>query len=217
MFRAILFQQWRWTRLVVVFGTLAAFAVPLFSVRGAAAIMDHGTAAGFLGGIQSWGVAYPTLAGALGVLMAVTLWAPDHRGRHVYALALPLPRWRYVILRYFAGLTLLAAPVSGLALGALLASATVSLPAGLHPYPVALTLRFTLAVLVAFTLFFSVSAGTARTAGAILGAVAALVVVQILLSAAGSSTDILMPVLNGVLSSPGPFAIFTGRWMLIDV
>ena len=217
MYRAILFQQWRWTRLVVVLGTLAAFAVPLFSLRGAAAVMDHGTAAGFLGDLQSWGIAYPTLAGALGVLMAVTLWAPDHRGRHVYALALPVPRWRYVTLRYLAGLTLLAAPAAGLALGAFLASATVSLPPGLHPYPLALSCRFALAVLVAFTLFFSISAGTARTAGVILGLAATLVVAQILLSAAGTDADILMPVLNGVLSSPGPFAVFTGRWMLVDV
>src|SRR4029077_1637204 len=139
-------------------------------------------------------------------------WTPDHRGRHVYSLALPIPRWKLVTYRYLAGLSLLAVPVLGLTLGAVVASATASLPTGLHSYPLALALRFALAALVAFTLFFAVSSGTARTAGVILGAIAALVVVQVLLSAAGTEVDILAPIVNILLISPGPFAIFTGRW-----
>ena len=217
MFRAILFQQWKWTRWIVAMSTVAAFAIPLFSLRGSSVGLEHREAARFLGDVQSWGVLYPTLAGALGVLLAITLWAPDHRGRHVYSLALHIPRWRLVTLRYLAGLTLLAAPVIGLTLGTLVASAAASLPTGLHAYPLGLSIRFSLAALVAFTLFFSVSSGTARTAGIILGSVAALVVVQVLLSATGSQADILMPIVNAILTAPGPFAIFTGRWMLIDV
>jgi hypothetical protein len=217
MFRAILFQQWKWTRPIVALGTVAAFAIPLFSLRSSSAAMDHKMAARLLGDIQSWGVLYPTLAGALGVLVAIALWTPDHRGRHVYSLALPIARWRYVTLRYLAGLTLLAAPVVALALGAIIASATASLPTGLHPYPMGLAVRFALAALVAFTLFFAVSSGTARTAATILGAIGALVIVQILLSAMGSQANVLMPIVNALLTAPGPFAIFTGRWMLIDV
>lgn len=217
MFRAILFQQWKWTRIVVILGTVVGFAVPLFSTRGISGGVDHKVAAEFLSGIQSWGVLYPALAGALGVLVAITLWTPDHRGRHVYSLVLPLPRWRYVLLRYAAGLTLLAAPILAVMLGCLLASGMASLPIGLHPYPLALSVRFALAVLVAFTMFFAISSGTKRTAGIILGSLAALVVVQVLLAAAGTETNLLAPVLNGILTAPGPFAIFTGRWMLIDV
>ncbi|HZH41246.1 MAG TPA: hypothetical protein VFD85_09560 [Gemmatimonadales bacterium] len=217
MFRAILYQQWKWTRLIVCLGTVAAFAIPIFSLSSSTAAMDHKMAAAFLGHVQGWGVFYPVLAGTLGVLVAIALWTPDHRGRHVYSLALPIPRWRYVALRYLAGLTLLAAPVAALAAGALIASATASFPVGLHPYPVGLAIRFTLALLVAFTLFFAVSSGTARTAATILGSVAALVVIQVLMSAAGSQLNILMPIANALLTAPGPFAIFTGRWMLIDV
>lgn len=217
MFRAILFQQWKWTRLIVCLGTVAAFTIPIFSLSSSSAGMDHKMAASFLGHVQGWGVFYPVLAGGLGVLVAIALWTPDHRGRHVYSLALPIPRWRYVTLRYLAGLTLLAGPIAALALGAAIASATASLPVGLHPYPVGLTIRFALAVLVAFTLFFAVSSGTARTAATILGTIAGLVVVQVLLSAAGSQLNILMPLANALLTAPGPFAIFTGRWMLIDV
>jgi hypothetical protein len=217
MFRAILFQQWKWTRLIVALATVAAFAIPLFTVRGASAGLEHREAARFLGDVQLWGVLYPALAGAVGVLLAITLWTPDHRGRHVYSLALPIPRWRLVTLRYLAGLTLLAAPVLAVTLGTLVASGMASLPTGLHAYPLELSLRFALAALVAFTLFFSVSSGTARTAGVILGSVAALVVVQVLISATGSESNILMPVVNILLTAPGPFAIFTGRWMLVDV
>jgi len=217
MFRAILYQQWKWTRLIVGLGTVAAFAIPVFSLSSASAAMDHKMAARLLGNVQSWGVLYPALAGTLGVLVAIALWAPDHRGRHVYSLVLPIPRWRYVFLRYLAGLTLLAAPVAALTAGAIFASATASLPVGLHSYPIGLAIRFALAVLVAFTLFFAVSSGTARTAATILGGIAALVVLQVLISAAGSQLNILMPIANALLTSPGPFAIFTGRWMLIDV
>lgn len=216
MFRAILYQQWKWTRLVVALGTVAAFAIPLLSVRGAEAGMEHKTAARFLGDVQLWGVLYPSLAGALGVIMSITLWTPDHRGRHVYSLALPIPRWKLVTYRYLAGLSLLAAPVLALAVSAMLASATASLPNGLHTYPFALAVRFALASLVAFTLFFAVSSGTARTAGWILGSAAALVVIQVLLAAAGTERDILMPIVNVLLAAGGPFAIFTGRWMLVD-
>lgn len=217
MFRAILYQQWKWTRLIVALATVAAFAVPLFSLRGASAGLDHKMAAQFLADLQSWGILYPCLAGALGVLLAITLWAPDHRGRHVYSLALPVSRWRFVSLRYLAGLTLLAPPVLALTLGALLATAAAPLPLGLHAYPIALAARFALAALVGFTLFFAVSSGTARTAGGILSAIAALVVFQVLISAAGSETNILMPIVNFLLAAGGPFAIFTGRWMIVDV
>lgn len=217
MFKAILFQQWKWTRLIVALGTVAAFTIPIFSLRSSTSAMDHKEAAQFLGNLQGWGVFYPTLAGALGVLVAIALWTPDHRGRHVYSLALPIPRWRYVLLRYLAGLTLLAAPIVALSLGAILASATASLPVGLHSYPMGLAVRFALAVLVAFTLFFAVSSGTARTAATILGTLAGLVLIQVLLSAMGSQLNILMPIANALLTAPGPFAIFTGRWMLIDV
>lgn len=217
MFKAILYQQWKWTRLIVALATVASFAIPLLSVRGASRAMDHKMAAQLLADVQTWGIFYPCLAGALGVLVAITLWAPDHRGRHVYSLALPLPRWRLVTLRYLAGLTLLAPPVLALFLGAMLGSVTASLPAGLHTYPITLAIRFALALLVGFTLFFAISSGTARTAGTVLVSVATLVVVQVLISASGSEKDILMPVVNFLLATGGPFAIFTGRWMLVDV
>jgi len=218
MFRVILYSQWKWSRLIVAFGTVAGIALPILSVRAAGAD-DSGPlrAASVLAGMRSWSVLYPVLAAALGLLIAVAAWAPDHRGSHVHALSLPVPRWRYVLMRFAAGLTLLAAPVVALLVGALLATGTAAIPPGLQGYPVALALRFSLAVFVAFALFFAVSAGTARTAGAILGVIATLAVVQVLASAAGVDVDLFGRLQVLVLNWPGPLAVFTGRWMLLDV
>lgn len=218
MFRAILYSQWKWSRLIVMLGTVAAFALPIVSVQGAAA-PDRGPlqAQDLLRAAQSWGTLYPVLATALGLLVAIATWAPDHRGRHIHALTLPLPRWRYVLLRFAAGVTVLAAPILALFLGALLATTLASIPVGLQGYPLALGLRFLLAVLVAYAVFFSVSAGTARTAGIILGSIGAILAIQIVASVAGVDLDVLGKVQVVVINWPGPLAVFTGRWMLIDV
>src|SRR3989454_9314542 len=129
MFRVMLYSQWKWSRLIVALGSVAAFALPIISVQGAARADASPLQAGeLLQAIQSWGVLYPVLAAALGLLVAVATWAPDHRGRHVLALSLPLPRWRYVLLRFGAGLVLLTPSMIAVLVGALLASVTATLP-----------------------------------------------------------------------------------------
>jgi len=167
--------------------------------------------------VQSWGTLYPVLAAALGLLVAIATWAPDHRGRHVHALSLPVPRWRYVLLRFSAGAVLLAAPILALSAGAVLATWSATIPAGLQGYPVALANRFALAVLVAYAVFFAVSAGTARTAGIILAVIGSVILVQVVASVANVDFDLLGKLQVAFLNWPGPLAIFTGRWMLIDV
>lgn len=218
MFRVILYAQWKWSRLVITLGTVAAFMLPILSVQGAARDTASPLRAGeILSLVQSWGVLYPVLAAALGLLVAIATWAPDHRGRHVHALSLPLPRWRYALLRFGAGLVLLAAPALGLLIGAVLATHLAAIPSGLEGYPVALGFRFAVAVLVAYAIFFAISAGTTRTAGVILAVIGGLILVQVLASAADVHLDLLTPLLTVSLNWPGPLAIFTGRWMLIDV
>jgi hypothetical protein len=107
--------------------------------------------------------------------------------------------------------------VLALLAGAVLATHLTAIPPGLEGYPVALTIRFGLAVLVAYAVFFAISAGTTRTAGAILAVIGGLILVQVLASAADVHLDLLTPLQGVLLSWPGPLAIFTGRWMLIDV
>src|SRR5437763_8196870 len=110
MFRAVLYSQWKWSRLIVVLGTVGAFAIPLLSLQGAARA-DRGAlqAQELLRAVQSWGTLYPLLATALGLLLAIAAGAADHRGRHIHALTFPLERWSYVLLRFGAGRFLLVA------------------------------------------------------------------------------------------------------------
>lgn len=218
MFRVMLYTQWKWSRLLILLGTIAAFALPIVSLQGAARA-DHSPLAAqdLLRAVQSWGTLYPVLAAALGLLVAMATWAPDHRGRHVHALTLPLPRWRYVLLRCAGGAALLLVPIAAAFTGAVLATVTATLPPGLQSYPLALGVHFALATAVAYAVFFAISAGTARTAGIILGAVGALIAVQIVAGVANLDLDLISPVMMVVLGSAGPFAVFTGRWMLVDV
>jgi len=218
MFRAILYSQWKWSRLIVAVGTIAGFTLPLVSLQGAArADRSPLEAEALLHAVQAWGVLYPLLAAAVGLLVAIVTWAPDHRGRHIHALTLPLPRWRYVLLRFATGATVLAGPILGVSVGALIAVAAATLPPGLHGYPLALAVRFALAALVAYALFFAVSAGTARTAGIILGVIGAIVVVQVFASVANLELNLADHLQMVLTNWPGPLAVFTGRWMLIDV
>ncbi len=218
MFRVILYSQWKWSRLIVVAGTIGGFALPIISMQGAAgADRSPLQAQELLRAVQSWGTLYPVLAATLGLLVAIATWAADHRGRHIHALTLPLPRWKYVLLRFGAGVTLLAAPMAAVLLGALLATGTASIPPGLQGYPIALALRFAAAVLVAYAVFFAISAGTARTAGIILGTIAALILVQVLASLANLDLDVVGILQVVIQNWPGPFAVFAGRWMLVDV
>jgi hypothetical protein len=218
VFRQILLTQWKWSGLGVVVACVAAFALPILTVQQAgAADPTWLDALVLLSAMQEWSRAYPLLALAIGLLLGTTAWSRDHRNQHVYALTLPLPRWHYVLLRYGAGLVLLAAPVVMLSLGAMLAASTASVPPGLQTYPHALALRFALAALVAFSLLFAISAGTARTAGYVLSIVGVVLVGQLLLSLAGGQTKLIEPVFDRMITWPGPFDIFVGRWMLIDV
>jgi len=128
-----------------------------------------------------------------------------------------VPRWRYVLLRFAAGMTLLAAPILAVLMGAVLAAVTATIPAGLQAYPFALAMRFALAVLIAYAVFFAISAGTARTAGIILGAIATVVVVQLVAGIANLQLDLVSTMQVVLLHGLGPLAVFTGRWMLVDV
>lgn len=215
MFRMMLYVQWRWARLIMLLGAVAGFAVPVLSVQkvgGAGA-----RALPLLEAMREWGVVYPVLAAGVAVLLATTAWGPDHRGRHVYALSLPVPRWRYALLKLGAGAVLLALPVLALWLGAVLATWTTAIPEGLRAYPVGLTIRFTLAAVTAYALVFAVAAGTARTAGIILAIIGGLVATELLARSVGVELHILDAIHANVLGGPGPLSVFTGRWMLIDV
>jgi len=218
MFRMILYTQWRWSRLILLPAVIAAFALPVFSVQVVGTPNQSGwEARRILSAVQTWGIAYPLLATGIALAIAMTAWGPDHRGRHVYALSLPVPRWNYALQRFGAGIVLLIAPALALWIGAALAATTAQIPAGLHAYPVALAARFTLALAVAYAVFFAITAGTTRTAGYVLATLGGIVLIQIFAASVGIEIQLLPFVSDRLLLWPGPFEIFSGRWMLIDV
>lgn len=218
MFLMMLFTQWKWSRQILLPAVLAAFVLPIWSVQRAGdPNQSWWEARQLLASVQTWAVAYPVLAAGIALAVAMTAWGADHRGRHVYALSLPVPRWHYALQRFGAGIILLAVPVVALWIGAVVAAATVTIPTGLHTYAGALALRFALASAVAYAVFFAITAGTTRTAGYVLAIIGGLIAVQILTAAAGLEIRIIPFVGDRLLLWPGPLEIFSGRWMLIDV
>jgi len=214
MFEAILRTQWKATRAMVLLTTLLAFALPLASLQAA---RDSYSAQVFVGIMQSWGSGYSILAALLGLLVALAAWRPDHLGRHVYALSLPIPRSRYTLFRFGAGAAFLIPSIGALLIGALVVTFSGAVPQGLQSYPVALTLRFAFATVVAYALFFAIASSTSRTAGVIIAVMVGLVFAQYLLEVvADNPTNILLPILNFILYRPGVLSVFAGHWMLID-
>lgn len=218
MFTAMLAVHLKWSRLALAVSTVAAFALPLLTIQGIAETEPgRWDVNAMLDIVRGMSALYPMLAGALGLVFGVMAWNPDHRGNHVYALSLPLPRWHYVLLKFAAGALFVLIPAAALWIGALVASVAASVPTGLQAYPHTVALRFLLASLVAYGFFFSISSATTRTAAYVLSILAALVVAQVALATGDSGVDILSPIWYRLVNLPGPFEVFTGRWMLIDV
>ena len=216
MFKAMIRIQWKACWHLVTALALAAFALPLVSVRvgwrGAEANLPH-----FLTELELWGLLYPALAALAAVTLGVAIWVSDRRGHHIYALLLPIPRWRYVLLRYAAGLVLLLPIVLALWLGAVLATTSLDLPLGIRVFPHALALKFALALLLCFGLAFAAAAASARSLGIgfrVLGLFLAVHVAVILLK---PKTNLLWSLATALATWPGPLAMLGGRWMLIDV
>jgi hypothetical protein len=231
MFKQILFLNWKASRFGLLPLLAAAFALPLLTVQGAriqGGLPETATVRGaqLLESVSFWTQIYPILALAVGTVLALLVWNWDHRVNHVYPLSFPLPRWQYVLLKMLAGGLILLIPVGVFWFGSLLAVGLTDIPDGLRGYPTAITFRFFLASLIFFAVFFALAAGTMRTAVLILIAwILLLFLGETLLPLVGGALK--MPRLAGfrflswflttAQSWPGPFEVFAGNWMLIDV
>ena len=216
MLKAMIRLSWKGSWHLVVALAAAAMALPIMSVRtGWRGTGDH--LPRFLIELQLWGLLYPALAAVAATVIAMALWASDRRGHHLYALLLPVPRWRYVLLRYVAGVVLLLPVIVALWLGAVIATATLDMPPGLRQFPHALAVKFALALVLLFGLAFAAAAASRRALGIgfrLLGLFVALHVAVIMLS---PRTNLIWTVVSALATWPGPFAPLGGRWMLIDV
>lgn len=118
MFRSLLYLHWKQISLPLIPFILAAYALPLLSVQGLGTPpgMDSSMLEAYriVAGAEIWLPAFPLLAAFIGITLALSSWNWDHQLGHVHALSLPLPRWRYALLKMGAGATLALLPVAGL-------------------------------------------------------------------------------------------------------
>ena len=231
MFRSIFFLNWRAGRPAVTLLSCAVFIAPILAVQGILLGPDVPVdgavrARVLLEALESWTVVFPALALATGVLLGTAVWSWDHQEGHVYALTLPVERGRYVLMKMGSGLLLVLIPVALFLAGSWVATAATEIPEGLRAYPGSLALRFTLASALSFGLVFALASGSRRS---VVRAVAALVVLLVVVSLAGSFSDagqVPSSSLAQVLDAPAqalihhpwsPVRVFTGSWMLVDV
>jgi hypothetical protein len=219
VFRRVLGAQWQWARLALVVLAVVGFGIPLVSVFYGADL--DGAAVSRVG---EWlaaadRVAYvmPYFALLTGVLVGVMAWTPDITGRHVYALTLPVSRAYFVTLRFLAGGVLTLVPAGAFALGAVIASAAVSLPPGVHAHPAEVAARFWLATLTVYAIIFAISSASRRGQIAIISVIGGAVLVDILLLTLSADFSITAEAFALLTNWPGPLAILAGRWALFDV
>jgi hypothetical protein len=217
MFAAILRTQWKWTRGFSLVAFVLGFAIPLLSLITLETGRNEIAPTAIVRNMQTFGLFYALLAGAAGLACAMFAWGHDHRGRHVYALSLPIPRAKYTGMRFGAGSLFLLIPVVGVLVGSLVGIAAVNMPPGLHPYPVALTVRFLIACFVAYAMFFAILASSTKAAGYVLGTIAGIVGLLFFLSALDMGGDVIATLALALFGDRGLLSVFTGRWMLIDV
>lgn len=223
MFRQILFVHWKAARFHLLPLLVVAFGLPLLSVQGLGQLEGREIHS-YLAIPQLWAGFFPFLAAVVGATVALTAWSWDHKHDHVYALSLPLPRWEYVLLKMGAGMALLLPLAVALWVGSVAAVAFLELPEGLHAYPHLLGLRFLMASTLAYGILFAMGGGTVRTAMFLVTGVLAIVVLGEIGAEALQRT---YPVLENfhfggwiydrLVTWPGPFEVFAGNWLLIDV
>jgi len=225
MYQPMLFLHWKQVRIVLIPFVVAAFALPLYAVHQMGGTGTDALQAYFVLSLaEGLRPVFPALAAATGIMLALSAWNWDHQIGHTYSLSLPLPRWRFATLKMGAGATLSLLPALAFWGGAQVATASITLPAGLHAYPNALALRFFMVMLVSYAVFFALASGTVKTASIIASAVLLFLIVG---GALGTSLGQFFPTLHGVnlvdeaisilAGKHGPFEVFSGAWSLIDV
>ncbi len=216
MLEALIRLHWKSSRSWVIAAMAAAGALPVVSVA-LAWPSDRADLATFLARLDIWSLFYPVLAVVLGVVMAILTWRSDRRGEFVYALTLPIERWRYVLYRFASGAILIGAV--GAVLWAAAVATVVTTPAveSLHAHPTALAAKFSLATLAVFSVSFALAAvpGRARQIGARI--LFGLIALQTLVLLLGWQGNWLVPIVEALTDRFGPLGILGGRWMLIDV
>lgn len=223
----VLRVQWLATRWLLVPFVLLCIGLPQFVVRTATGysgvLRPEAGPPVLLAALQGLSTIFPILAAITGAAIALAAWNWDHRTNHVYALVLPIPRAQYALLKLWAGALILLVPTLAILIGAWMATSMVTIPDGLRAYPLAFTVRFLLAGLLVYATMFAMAAGTIRTTliitiGPALILILLIITEPFLLEHFGVS--LMAPLADAwytMLEWPGPFEVFGGSWLLIDV
>ncbi|HEX6132670.1 MAG TPA: hypothetical protein VFZ24_01730 [Longimicrobiales bacterium] len=219
--------QWLASRWLLLVLALICIGLPQAVVR-LAVLGAHGAdrnliPAALLQSLDSISVLFPYLAAITGALIALAAWNWDHRTGHVYALSLPISRAEYALLKLWAGAVALLVPTVAIWIGAWIATSTVPIPDGLHAYPFAFGVRFLLAGTIVYGTMFALASGTIRTTLIVtIGWCALFIGGSLLVPWLESqyAIELLSPteMLGHAFAEwPGPFRVFAGSWLLIDV
>jgi hypothetical protein len=218
MFRQIMLTQLRWTRLMVAIMTVAAFVTPAAAWwMGGTRVEYPARPAAVVIGFQSAGPMIVGIALLGAFLLAAYPWTMDAATRHVLPLSLPIPWRRYVAMRFGAGALLLIPPTIALWVGCLVVLGMIDLPATLRAYPTALALRFLAAAMLTYSTVFALQYMAGRRSALVaLGIVVTVGALSFGLSVTGNSEFGAM-FMDWLTEFPGPLAVFSTEWKLIDV
>lgn len=218
MFKQVLYTQWKWAQWGLLVACVVVFATPMLALASLGgrdvSLLPVDTV---VGALQGAGVGYAVCAVLAGMWIAASAWSNDQQLDYVYALTRPVPRWYFVMLRFGGGTALVAAVVAACVAGALVGASVVRLPATLHTYPGALSLRFALALFVSFGAAFGVfgAASKSLSRSTAIGLVAVLGIVAFDVTLLGGALS--SAVGRFLVSRWSPIGVYIGRWMLIDV
>ena len=217
MFRQILLTQWKWTRLSL--GALMAlsflFPITIWNLWGLGG--DPVSASGLLLSFEQMGAVLALIASLGGFVLAVQPWSADAATSHVYPLSLPLPWSRYLIMRFGAGALSLVLPAIALWLGCLGTLSLIEIPPTMRTYAGTVALRFLFASLLGYSAVFALQYLSGRRAVLVMiSTLLAILVFTVSVDLFGLHA--LRDWIGRVLFEwPGPLAIFTADWSLIDV
>lgn len=219
MLAAMIRTQWRSARGVLLILALVVAFLPfqlLQASEGASGVYSVGD---LVSRSAMFSVFYQMTALVAGLILAFSCWQPDLATRHVYALSLPVPRWRYVLSRFAAGLALHLPVAITLAIAAGIACALAPIPPVLHAYPVSLALRWLLGAAVVFSIIFALLTLSVRMSRIVVIVLLGLLVADLTLVAVGvTQSPVIFDTLTSLVrSDSGPAGGFMMRWMLLDV
>lgn len=219
MFPEMLRMQWQWLRTPLLVLALCAVVVPVVGMSS----MGNGGTSLSIGDVISRGEGVggviASLAVVIGLVVGHVLWTADDRVGHVYALAMPISRRRFISWRAAGGLLILVVPAFAVWVGALAATAMLELPSTLHAYTGWFALRAYSAMILTFAAFFLFRFGMSRRARivTIVVALAWMTAWVVESEVVGRRDGPISRMSRTLLAPASPLTIVFSRWPLVDV